>query len=94
MAQHLAPAHRSALAEILSRATPMPVMEVQDEPRVQPNHVDVIPPPGRNMTTARGALHLLTREAHGQQRPIDLLVGIVILAVEAWTVWVWELSSC
>ena len=70
LVQHLAPAHPSALAEILSRATPMPVLEVQDEPRVQPNHVYVIPP-GRNMTIAQGALHLLAREAHGQQRPID-----------------------
>jgi two-component system CheB/CheR fusion protein len=68
--QHLAPAHPSALAEILSRATPMPVLEVHDEPSVRPNHVYVIPP-GRSMTIARGALHLLARERHGQPRPID-----------------------
>jgi two-component system CheB/CheR fusion protein len=71
LVQHLAPAHPSALAAILSRATSMPVLEVQDEPRVRPNHVYVIPP-GRNMTIANGALHLLTREAHGLQRPIDV----------------------
>ena len=44
LVQHLAPTHASALAEILSRATTMPVMEVQDEPTVEPNHVYVIPP--------------------------------------------------
>ena len=68
--QHLAPAHPSALAEILSRATTMPVLEVHDEPRVRPNHVYVIPP-DRTMTIAHGALHLLAREAHGPPRPID-----------------------
>ena len=44
LVQHLAPSHPSALAEILSRATTMPVLEVRDEPTVEPNHVYVIPP--------------------------------------------------
>ena len=44
LVQHLAPSHPSALAEILSRATRMPVTEVQAEPKVEPNHVYVIPP--------------------------------------------------
>ena len=39
LVQHLAPSHPSALAEILSRATKMPVLEVRDELRVEPNHV-------------------------------------------------------
>ena len=68
--QHLAPAHPSALAEILSRATTMPVLEAHDEPRVRPNHVYVIPP-GRTMTIAQGTLHLLARETRGSPRPID-----------------------
>lgn len=42
LVQHLAPSHPSALAEILSRATTMPVLEVRDEPTVEPNHVYVI----------------------------------------------------
>src|SRR5271166_2460364 len=57
LVQHLAPTLPSALAEILARATKMPVMEVQDEPAVQPNHVYVIPP-DRSMIIERGALHL------------------------------------
>jgi two-component system, chemotaxis family, CheB/CheR fusion protein len=69
LVQHLAPSP-SALPEILSRATRMPVLEVHDESRVQPNHVYVIAP-GWIMTIAQGALHLLAREAHGQPRPID-----------------------
>lgn len=70
LVQHLAPTHASALAEILSRATPMPVVEVQDGSLVEPNHVYVIPP-GQNMVIAGGALRLLPREGRGQLRAID-----------------------
>ena len=70
LVQHLAPSHPSALAEILSRATKMPVMEVQDEPTVEPNHVYVIPP-DRSMVIARGALQLLPREGGTLHRPVD-----------------------
>lgn len=71
LVQHLAPAHESALAEILSRATTMPVSEVMDERRVEPNHVYVIPP-DRNMVLVGGHLKLFRREQHGMQHPIDL----------------------
>ena len=74
LVQHLAPKHPSLLAEILSRTTAMPVTEVQDEPRVQPNHVYVIPP-NRNMVISRGSLQLLPRKgARGQHRPIDFFL--------------------
>ena len=53
LVQHLAPSHPSALADILSRATRMPVREVRDEPTVEPNHVYVIPP-DRSMIIVRG----------------------------------------
>ena len=56
--QHLAPDHPSNLAEILSRATMMPVGEVRDEPEVEPNRVYVIPP-GRDMIIAGGKLILM-----------------------------------
>ncbi len=72
LVQHLAPTHPSLLTEILSRATAMPVMEVHDEPRVEPNHVYVIPP-NRDMIIAQGVLQLFPRkQARGQHRPIDL----------------------
>jgi len=72
LVQHLAPSHPSALAEILSRATKMPVLEVHDEPAVKPNHVYVIPP-GRCMVIAQGTLALEPRESdgQGQRRVID-----------------------
>ncbi len=70
LVQHLAPAHPSALAEILSRATTMPVIEVKGEPTVEPNHVYVMPPDAC-MLLARGVLHLQPREGGGTHHPID-----------------------
>ncbi len=70
LVQHLAPTHASALAEILGRATKMPVMEVRDEPEVESNHVYVIPP-DRSMIFDRGALHLLPREGRGAHHPVN-----------------------
>src|SRR5216110_974633 len=54
---HLSPSHASHLADILSRATQMPVNEVKDEPKVQPNRVYVIPP-DRSMIIGDGVLKL------------------------------------
>lgn len=68
--QHLSRERESMLAEILSRATTMPVVEVHDEPLVQANRVYVIPP-DRDMTISRGSLHLVARPQHGVHRPID-----------------------
>src|SRR5262249_40934311 len=67
---HLAPTHVSRISEILGRTTSMPVNQVEDEPKVEPNRVYVIPP-DKNMIIAGGALQLLPREAHGLQRSID-----------------------
>ncbi len=68
---HLDPGHQSMLAEILGRVTTMRVMEVRDEPRVEPNCVYVIPP-NRTMLMANGHLTLSPRtEIHGQHRSID-----------------------
>jgi two-component system, chemotaxis family, CheB/CheR fusion protein len=70
LVQHLSPSHPSALAEILSRATKMPVVEVHDEPTVEPNHVYIIPP-DRSIIIVRGVLKLLPREDRGAHHPID-----------------------
>lgn len=70
LVQHLSPTHDSALAQILSRATRMPVMEVHDEPVVEPNHVYVIPP-NRCMGIEGGVLQLAPREKAGQTRVVD-----------------------
>lgn len=71
LVQHLDPTHESLLTELLAKVTRMPVTEVADGIRVEPDHVYVIP---RNTTMAivEGVLHLLPREeARGRHRPID-----------------------
>jgi two-component system CheB/CheR fusion protein len=73
LVQHLAPTHGSMLAEILGRATSMPVTEVKDEQAVEPNHVYVIPP-DRSMLISGALFQLLPRrEVRCQPRPLDTL---------------------
>src|SRR5436309_12836777 len=75
LVSHLSPSHASHLAEILGRATRMPVEEVKDEPTVQPNRVYVIPP-DRSMIISGGSLKLLPRRpVRGQHHPIDLFLA-------------------
>jgi two-component system CheB/CheR fusion protein len=68
--QHLAAEHESLLATLLSRATSMKVIEVHDEPRIEPNTIYVIPP-NRSMLIADGKLNLVER-APGVHHAIDI----------------------
>ena len=69
--QHLSPEHQSLMAEILSRCTSMPVQQIEDGMRVEPDHVYVIRP-GFTVTLQDGALHLGEPvEKQGHRRPID-----------------------
>lgn len=71
LVQHLAPDQQSLLSELLSRATQMPVTEVQDGTVVEPNHVYVIPPNAK-MTIAEGVLKLAPRsQICGQFMSVD-----------------------
>jgi len=63
LVQHLDPKHESALAHLLTRATAMPVQEVTNNLRVQPNHVYIIPP-NANLGIAGGILKLQPRLNH------------------------------
>lgn len=68
---HLDPSHASILTEILQRSTAMPVVEAQDQVKVEPNHVYVIPP-NRDMAIFNGVLQLRAPEQpRGQRMPID-----------------------
>src|SRR6266498_3475279 len=79
LVSHLSPSHASHLAEILSRATRMPVTEVKDEPRVQPNCVYVMPPDS-HMTIVQGSLKLIPRhKVEGRHHPIDLFLESLAL---------------
>src|SRR6266571_8931865 len=79
LVSHLSPSHASHLAEILSRATRMPVTEVKDEPTVQPNCVYVMPPDS-HMTIVQGSLKLIPRhKVEGRHHPIDLFLESLAL---------------
>ncbi|MEP1079643.1 ATP-binding protein [Leptolyngbya sp. PL-A3] len=69
--QHLAPDHESLLSEILSRITQLPVNEVQNGVKVEPNQVYVIPP-NTKMILSEGVLQLSPREkVFGKYMPGD-----------------------
>jgi two-component system CheB/CheR fusion protein len=78
--QHLSPGQESLLTEILSRSTPMSVLQVEDGMKIDPNHVYVIPS-GATMTMADGVLKL---DPKGKSlKPIDAF--LVSLAMERKT---------
>ncbi len=60
LVQHLDPQHESALTQILTRVTSLPVREVTDNLRVESDQVYVIPP-NTNLAIAQGVLKLEPR---------------------------------
>lgn len=72
LVQHLDPAHESILADLLARATIIPVMQATDGLRIEADHAYVIPP-GVQMTLADGHLRLVPRDrTGGPARSIDV----------------------
>jgi len=68
---HLDPTHESAMVELLSRTTRLPVVQAADAMHVAVDRVYVLPP-NSDMTILAGALHLVRREAErGHHMPID-----------------------
>jgi len=68
---HLDPSHESALVELLSRTTPLPVLQAADGLRVACNSLYVLPP-NCEMTITDGVLHLSRRElGRAHHMPID-----------------------
>src|SRR5205823_6409406 len=70
---HLDPTHESAMKELLSRATKMPVLQVEHGMRTEPDHVYVIPP-GCEMTIKKGVLQLAARRLQQPPMPIDIFL--------------------
>ena len=71
LVQHLAPDHKSLLADLIRRYTRMQVFEVEDGMVVQKNCAYIIPP-NHDMAFLNGALQLLEPIApRGQRLPID-----------------------
>ena len=71
LVQHLAPDHKSILADLIQRYTRLEVFEVEDGMVVKPNCAYIIPP-NRDMAFMNGTLQLLDPSApRGQRLPID-----------------------
>jgi two-component system CheB/CheR fusion protein len=71
LVQHLDPEHESALTQLLQRATALPVHEIENDQRVEPDHVYVIPP-NTELGISGGVLKLRPRAASRQpHHPID-----------------------
>jgi len=71
LVQHLAPDHKSILADLVKGYTRMQVFEVEDGMVVRPNCAYIIPP-NCDMAFLNGALELLEPAApRGQRLPID-----------------------
>ncbi len=74
LVQHLAPDHKSILADLIRRYTRMHVFEVEDGMVVQPNCAYIIPP-NRDMAFLNGTLQLMEPSApRGQRLPIDFFL--------------------
>ena len=71
LVQHLDPGHPSSLVQLLTKSTSMPVTEVTNLLRIEPNHVYVIAP-NTSMAISHGVLKLQPRQkGTGGLRPID-----------------------
>jgi len=69
--QHLDPNHKGIMVELLQRGTPMPVAQITDGMKIEPDHVYVIPP-NRDLSILHGVLYLLEPAApRGLRLPID-----------------------
>jgi two-component system, chemotaxis family, CheB/CheR fusion protein len=68
---HLAPDRESILAEILGRATQMPVVDARDGEEIEAQHVYVLPA-GAVLTIRRGQLRLRRSSVARERTPIDV----------------------
>lgn len=69
--QHLDPTHASSLPEILSRITPIPIVETSHNLRLKPNHIFLIPP-NKELQVSNAILRLSPRKRiGGLHLPID-----------------------
>ena len=77
---HLAPDHPSALREILSACTRMPVTSVDDTPTLLPNQIFVIPPDRELVIEGDSVTARSFTEPRGHRAPIDMFFRSVAAA--------------
>jgi len=72
LVQHLEPTHESLLVDILQKITPIPIQEITNNVRVEPDHVYVIPS-NKLLTANDGRLQLSPRGPKNEKNmPIDV----------------------
>ena len=85
LVQHLDPNHESMLTEILQKMTPIPVLEIADDIKVEPNHIYVIPS-NKIMVATDGVLLLAPRPEKSKTErylPIDLFFTSLAIVHQA-----------
>lgn len=74
LVQHLDPTHESTLADLMSRYTPLKVIQANDGMKVESNHLYIIPP-NKDMGMMNGNLQLMEpAEPHGMRLPINFFL--------------------
>lgn len=68
--QHLDPDHKSLLAELLSKKTAMPVLQITDGLTIEPAHVYVIPP-NSSIALHGDRFETLPRDRERRHHPVD-----------------------
>jgi two-component system CheB/CheR fusion protein len=71
LVQHLDPSHESALPDILSRETNIPVHEIEDNIPLAPNHIYIIPA-NKILTSVDGVLKLTVRDKKAINMAVDI----------------------
>lgn len=74
LVQHLNPSHESMLPELLQKVTNIPVLEISDDVKVEPDHIYIIPS-NKMLLANDGVLQLNPRPATNKNQrnlPIDL----------------------
>jgi len=74
LVQHLDPTHESLLPDLLQKVTSLPVLEITDDLKVQPDHIYIIPS-NKMLLANDGILKLSPRPEKGKNQrnlPIDL----------------------
>jgi len=72
LVQHLEPTHESILTDLLQKVTSIPIHEITNNVRVEPNHIYIIPS-NKLLTATDGALQLSPRPPRNEKNmPIDV----------------------
>ncbi len=77
IAQHMSPSHKSLMAELLSRETKIPVVEVEGGEKIMANQISICPP-SSDITVKDGHIAVVETERKVGPRPsIDVLFNSI-----------------